>query len=488
MFKVKQPPALIQQAPTAIIFEMKYLHRYLKALGWLALAVGSVAAIGLAALFAANWRDDPLSEAAQQALRYTPPTEQDLEDNGYLILLGLDESAQGDAVADAVTLGRQRLAREIERRHWVEVHGDAADGMPPTLPGKDSGDGILPRRLRCPADATNCFGWYGDHRAEIDALAQAHQAQLQRLAAAARAGQFSNPAPFYLVNELPPLAQLVRAHELWLAQASLHWTQGEPQQAMDIARQAVRLRSRLASNSNSLITSMIALAMQHRELRWLSDASARLTPQIPASVSKGIEELLSTPPSSLRHVLEGEKQFAASVLYSQKHASWGQDLLSNTSIWVFLPQQTLNMSIENLQHMQALSDLPAHQLEAAFSNARQKWHEDNACGAPWMRLRNAAGLCMAAIATLSYQGYVLRVADMDGYRRLVLVQHRATVQRITLADMPAWLADSPPELKNPYTLQPMQWDATTASLVFEGREKQNQNPDQSPIYRITLRH
>jgi len=467
---------------------MKYLRRCLQALGWLALAVGSMAAIFLAALIAANWRDDPLNEAAQKALQYTPPTEQALEDNGYLILLGLDAPTQGDAVANAVTLGRQRLGREIERRRWVEAHGDATDGMPPTLPGKDNGDDVLPKRLRCPADATNCFGWYGDHRAEIDALAQANQAQLQRLAAAARAKQFSNPAPFYLVNELPPFARLIRAHELWLAQASLHWAREQPQQTMDIARQAVQLRIRLASSSNSLITSMIALAMQHRELRWLNDASARLTPQIPAPVSKGIEELLSTPPSSLRHALEGEKQFAASVLYSQKHATWGQDLLSNTGIWAFLPQQTLNMSIENLQHMQALSDLPAHQLEAAFSNARQKWQEDNACGASWMRLRNAAGLCMAAIATLSYQGYVLRVADMDGYRRLVLLQHRAAAQRIALADMPAWLAESPPELRNPYTLQPMQWDAATGSLVFEGHEKQTQNPDQSPVYRIALRH
>jgi len=466
---------------------MKILRRCLKALGWLALAMGSVAALFLAALVAANWRDDPLSEAAQQALRYTPPTEQDLEDNGYLILLGLDAPAQGDAVTDAIALGRQRLAREIERRRWVEAHGDATDGMPPTLPGKDNGDDLLPKRLRCPANEVNCFGWYVGHSTEIDTLAQANQVQLQRLAAAARAKQFSNPAPFYLVNELPPFARLVRAHELWLAQASLHWTRGQPQQAMDIARQAVQLRSRLASNSNSLITSLIALALQHRELRWLSDASARLTPQSPALVSKGIEELLSTPPSSLRHALEGEKQFTASILYSQQHTTWGLGFLGKARIWALLPQQTLNMSIENLQHMQDLSDLPAHQLEAALSNILRKWEDDHAC-APGIRLRNAAGLCMAAIATPSYQGYVLRVADLDGYRRLVLLQHRATVQRITLADMPAWLADSPPELRNPYTLQPMQWDAAAGSLAFEGREKQTQNPDQSPTYRITLRH
>ncbi|NCU67683.1 hypothetical protein GWK50_17835 [Acidovorax sp. 210-6] len=247
-------------------------------------------------LIAANWRDDPLSEAAQQALRYTPPTEQALEDNGYLILLGLDAPLQGDAVADAIALGRQRLAREIERRRWVEAHGDAEEGMPQSIPVESSGDGVLSMRLRCPATESDCFDWYGKHREEIKALVQANQPLMQRLQAAATAAQFSNPAPFYLLAEFPPYARLARAHELWLAQASLEWTRGQPQRAMDIARQAVQLRSRLAHSSNNLLTSMVALAMQYRELRWLSDASAHLTPQMSAKVLKPLEEMLDKPP------------------------------------------------------------------------------------------------------------------------------------------------------------------------------------------------
>ena len=53
--------------------------------------------------------------------------------------------------------------------------------------------------------------------------------------------------------------------------------------------------------------------------------------------------------------------------------------------------------------------------------------------------------------------------------------------------MPAWLAQSPEALRNPYTLEPMQWDAAANSLVFEGREKQNQNPGRSSTYRVRLR-
>ncbi|MDH4419735.1 MAG: hypothetical protein QE485_21200 [Acidovorax sp.] len=477
---------------------MKYLRRCLKALGWLMLALGGLVAVWLAALIAANWNDDALTEAAQRALQYTPPTEQALEGNGYLILMGLDAPAGGDAIGDAIALGRQRLAREIERRRWVEAHGDRQEGMPPSIPAENAGNEVLPDRLRCPVGEADCFAWFVKHGDEVQTLAKTHQALLQRLAAAAGAPQFSNPAPFYLLAEFPPYGRLVRAHELWLAQAALAWVHGQPQQAMDIARQAVQLRSRLASHSNSLIASMIALAMQHRELRWFSDAIAHSRSQTPNTVSEGVEELLSVPLGSLRQALEGEKQFVASLSYSPTDFSalrmpwedppaWWQRPLNRVRGWAYLHQQSLNLSIQNLQQVQALSDLPANRLEEAFFDALRQWNEEIPCPTPLARLRNATGLCMPGMGPSHHQKYIQRIADMDGYRRLVLLQHRASTQQVRVADMPAWLAQSPQALRNPYTLEPMQWDAATRSLVFEGREKQNQNPDQSPTYRIRLR-
>lgn len=476
---------------------MKHLRRCLKALGWLILALGGLAAVGLAALIAANWNDDALTEAAQRALQYTPPTEQALEGNGYVILMGLDAPSGGDAVGDAMALGRKRLAREIERRRWVEAHGDRQDGMPPSITANATLGDVLPDRLRCPVDETDCFAWFVKHGDEVQALAKTHQALLQRLAAAAGAPQFSNPAPFYLLAEFPSYTLLVRAHELLLAQAALEWMHGQPQQAVDIAGQAVQLRSRLSGHSNSLIASMIALAMQHRELRWLSDASAHIEPQTRQDASIKIKELLSTSPSPLNQALEGEKQFVASGMFSLNNPGllntpWDEPLarwrlvLNRASNLAFLPKQTLNLSISNLNQVQAISDLPADKVEAAFSAAMRQWDEDAACS-PWKHLRNAAGVCLAAVGMPNYQRYVQRIADIDGYRRLVLLQHHATLEKVAPADMPAWLAQSPNELHNPYTLKPMQWDATTQSLVFEGREKQNQNPGQSPTYRIRLR-
>lgn len=473
---------------------MKHLRRCLRALSWLLLVLGGLAAMGMAALIAANWNDDALSEAAQQALHYTPPTEQVLESNGYLILMGLDAPAERDTVGNAMALGRKRLAREIERRRWVETHGDRQDGMPPSIDVENSGEDVLPARLRCPVGESDCFAWFVRHGDEVQALAKTHQALLHRLAAAASAPQFSNPAPLYLLADFPPYGRLVRAHELWLAQASLELMHGQPQQAMDIARQAVQLRSRLANSSNSLIAAMIALAMQHRELRWFSDAIAQVTPPTSTSVSKEIEELLSVATGSLRSTMEGEMRFVASGFYLyttvdlfteswDEPPAWWQRVLNKASNWAYLPRQTLNLSIDFLQQAQAINSLPAHQQGDAFSKVMQQL--DGAC-APWKRLRNIAGTCLAAITAPSHQSYFQRVADMDGYRRLVLLQHRAAAEQVAALDLPTWLAQSPQQLRNPYTLEPMQWDAATSSLVFEGRENQHQNPNQSSVYRVRL--
>ena len=94
---------------------MTTVRRCLQALGYVLLGLTVLAIIGLTGLVIANWKDDPLSDAAQQALQYTPPTEAELQGNGYLILLGLDADPGIDPVTSAIALGRKRLTREIER-------------------------------------------------------------------------------------------------------------------------------------------------------------------------------------------------------------------------------------------------------------------------------------------------------------------------------------------------------------------------------------
>ena len=102
----------------------------------------------------------------------------------------------------------------------------------------------------------------------------------------------------------------------------------------------------------------------------------------------------------------------------------------------------------------------------------------------WFGVRNFAGNVLADLGKPNFSNYIQRRFDVDAHRRMVMLMLLAKEQQISDEKMPAWLAQSPENLRNPYTLEPMQWDAATRSLVFEGRESQNQNPGNSKTYRV----
>ncbi|MEG0919970.1 MAG: hypothetical protein RSD57_04670 [Comamonas sp.] len=153
----------------------------------------------------------------------------------------------------------------------------------------------------------------------------------------------------------------------------------------------------------------------------------------------------------------------------------------------FLHGETLNTSTQHLEKINNISQLPAHEQAPAFAEYQQQADElSSSCGASWMRMRNAVGSCVAAMSLPVYLSYLQRVSDLDGSPRLLLLQRKALAESIASADMPAWLETTPQDLRNPYTLQPMQWDTASSSLIFEGKEKQSQNTNRSSSCRIRL--
>lgn len=275
--------------------------------------------------------EHPLSAEAQQALQYTLPTEEQLHDNGFLIIYGLDAlfgADDKDAVTPAISLGRQRIVRELERHAWVQANPAATEGMPSTIDGAKGEGAPLLSALRCPAGAEDCFAWYQQKRTDIEAQIAHYQPLLQRVYAAASARKFSNPLPFYLYTDLPRYTWLVRTQELDLALAALQWVDGAPEKAVTTVAQTSLLRMRLAESSNSLLTSMIALALQYRELHWLSNAVSRITPQTPKSVTTAIDNMLTAAAPNLGSAIGGEKQFTAGVYASLQGASYSNLPLS----------------------------------------------------------------------------------------------------------------------------------------------------------------
>jgi hypothetical protein len=372
--------------------------------------------------------------------------------------------------------------------------------MPSSIDTRDAGgDGVFAAAQHCPAGEADCFAWWGRQRGDILRQVQANAHLLVRFAAVAEAPQFRDLFPFHLVVQFPPFGVLVRVHELQLAHAALLWMDRQPGQALAGVKQASAMRGRLGSGSRNLITSMVALAMQYREQRWLAEAVARSTRETPPAALAQIDELLDAHPPSLRGALDGEMQFSASLLHALRDAptsdlvalpwdqepAWWRVPFDRLSGLGFLPMQTVNLSIENLRRMQAMSDVPADQLDQTLAGLAPLWEADaRKCAAPWRR--NFVGRCMASMAMPAFPSYMRRIHDVEGHRRLVVLLRQARAQGVAVGGMPAWLAESSAGLRNPYTGQPMRWDAAAGELVFEGRETQSQNADGSSTYRVHM--
>lgn len=473
---------------------MTTLRRGLKALNYLARTVATLCAIAFAWLVAVNWVDDPLSDAAKQILQYTPPTEQSLAGNGFLIVAGLDAAAEGDLVDSAYALGQKRLTRSIERRDWALSHYMESDGMPPEVAGAPQTQ--LPSNFVCPTrTTTDCLAWYQAQPNAVDQLLDQHHALLTRYAAAALAPQFNNQFAFDLTYSTPSYKPTSQAHTLLLAKAAVQWPL-HPTDALDTFTIASSLSARLGHNANSVADAWLMLSLRYKEIAWLSNAVATTSASTPAAISAHLSQLLSQPTFGLQSAFRGESQYITALYYVLQQAangnapdlpeskpSWWRSLYARFESIGYLPDATLNQSVANFAQLEALASLPATALQPALD----RWlaqHDDEQCG-PWYGLRNWVGQCLLTISPRP--SYIQRAHDVDGYRRLALLQQQALAQHITAANMPAWLAQSPPALRNPYNLEPMQWDADTNSLVFEGKERQSQNPDGSATYRVPLR-
>ncbi|WP_313296738.1 hypothetical protein [Diaphorobacter sp.] len=454
----------------------------------------AMVALTLGFLWLINARDEPLSEDARSLLVYVAPSPAQLKGNGFLILAGLDaplpEDARFDPSANAIDVGKQRLQREIERHQWYDTHGLAADDalVPPVfkLSAPIPRDEVLPEAVRCPSShAGHCHQWYEQHSETLRALLAQHQPLLDRMDAAANADSFSNPFPVYLTFSLPPYQLLVTAHELQLAKASLYWSAHDYERALQLLERSDRLTHRLAHGANNLVGSMIAVAMQYRMLRWLSSA-LKVDGALPQTIARRIQALLEQPAINLRNGIHGEGQLVihtAGLIGAYAATDWVQNVYFRL---VYLPHETMNRQLHQMQLFSPLATAPADQLDTVNGQAQQQWSDAEKKRLRWWGLRNRAGNQMIAMGAPSYIDFIQRAHDVNAYQRMVLLQLHAAEQRIPAHQMAEWLQTSPAEWRNPYTLEPMRWDANTQSLVFEGRASQSQNPDRSRTYRITL--
>lgn len=458
----------------------------------------------------ANWHDEPLRDDVCPLLAYKAPTSDQLRDNGFLILAGMNAAPPANAkenpVDAAMAAGLEFLQNEQVRREWfLRAKGafEPKDWPPAYKPSNPlSHTDVFPDKLRCrEASVLQCHQWYTRQAAALRPLIARQQPMFARMQAAAQATQFADVMPHYLQSLPPPYQILIATHELQLAQASLLWNEGKQAQALDLLASGDSLTQRLAEPSNPLIASMIALAMQMRTLSWTSSLIASSGQPLHPSIQDRIRERLERPVISLRAGLNSERLNALNMLsvLGNDPRDWGDvsQIAEETARWpakitaqwlqrTYLPNESMNRQMEWWDLFAPIADVSADSQDAEIASAQHQWEELGRQRWNWLGARNAAGKILSNVTMVDYAAYVSRRHDVEAYRRMVLIQWTGHAQHISLAQMPQWLQTTPAAMRNPYTLQPMQWDADAKSLIYEGRKTQTQNLNRSKTYQINF--
>lgn len=482
---------------------LRLLGALWRGLLWLVLALLALLLLCAATLWLFNWRDEPLRPDLQQALDFRPPDAQAMQRNGYFAMLGLTAPASENARA----AGERFFAAQMQGLDSYRLHGLPAAPTEEAFAQQPLALGAL----SCAAATHDCLAHYQRQLPGVRAaLARLAHVQ-QRYLALADAPAYEEVLPPYTLLPRPPYADLRAASELVLMQAAVHLHDGRASDALALLARNAALHQRLVQGARSRLGALSAIGMQLRQQRLISDM-LRQQPELARTQAPAWQAALAADPLPLGPALQGQVNWTVGAAHADFSLSlplswnpgdpWPQQLkgrlLEPLYRLTWLPQATLNRLWLRERAAAALATQPAQRLDAQVYELLRTFPDSGTLDAPagqgfaprlddLRRLHNYVGQALLSIwSPRALVDDIERAHDTEGHRRLVLLQLAALQQNLRPAALPGWLAASPPEWRNPYTLAPMEWDAATDSLLFTGRQTAQQNPDASRQWRLRM--
>lgn len=407
-------------------------------------------------------------------------------DNMYYAIMGFNASAD----RDAHQVGTQILAGFAE---WQTKHASAK----PDSPGFDFaallGNAPLKRpdnfASPCRPESTGCLADIERRAAELDAEITRNTAWLARYRALRAYPAYSELVVISTQMPLPQWTTILHASDLVDAEIAKKMAAAATRQsALDELAAEVRFYERLGTNADLLITRMVAAAALERKYRLASELLARY-PGVVKTHAESLGDITRPLPSQwarLQKVADGEFRWLASA-----HQDISRDIGRQMTLGMgdppvalralesvhgfnaYRPQATLNALARQSRRIGSFYSAPARDIVQGRAEFEQDSGEFN-LWAPRNLLYNPIGKVLLHYGRTSWGEYALRLHDVDGLSRLLFLQR--------LAIEAGFKADASPEiltpllkfdsrLFDPYTQQPMEWEAAEGALRFTGRSE-----------------
>lgn len=424
-----------------------------------------------------NWNDEAPNAAA---LELSKPLAHGVADadNAWLLLVGMG-AAEGE---DPIALGRRR------------VDAFNANGILATMPPASSGDAV-PLAPRLPQDTTpescpwrivNCLDWAQTHAPTLQRLREANALRLSRVARLQTLPQWDNVYRMAIDTPFAEIRDLHLYYDLTALDASNAIASGDAA-ALAAATQrmadTVRFFHRVQGRSQDLITVMVSVTAISRQYTLLDALLDRLDAGQIAALQPTLAAIVEAPAAAVdwSETLRREYQVVLHttddetlniVTDYRRCRERGRDNCLSRSIagLGFKPQATRNRMAENYLGILHAMQQPAPQLKAAMARAADEARErnpfaDGFSGMLRASVYNPIGKVLAAMGPPDFN-YAERVHDAEALRRSLVIKIQALQRGLAPADIAAFLATQPPQLANPWTGQPLDWDPRQREIGF----------------------
>lgn len=432
----------------------------------------------------ANWNDEAPNAAAIK-LTQLPAHDVADADNAWLYLLGIG-AAEG---ADPVVQGR----REVDAFHARLSQGPVAAAR--RLVAKAPEEALPLQRPRWPQDSTaefcphrivDCLDWSQTHAATLLRLRTANAERLRRVPVVLAMPQWDNLAASAEDAPYPDIGDLSLYFDLLAYEAALALDRGDEAKTADVLERmahAVSFFRRVQSRSQDWFSLMISVGLVSRLHRQLSSMLDRFDPDWMEAAQPAIAAILQAPASPVdwNETVRREYQYFVSVGVDRLTATLTRDLPGcmdrgeptclgrRITGFSYQPQATSNQAAENFRDMLSALTNDARHYKLAYAQAQERIRERNATfDSTGSSLRTVAynplGRFLVAAANPKLDG--APVHDAEVLRRSVVLKAEALRRGLQPDEIPAFLAAQPTALRNPWTGEPLSWDAHRRSVSF----------------------
>lgn len=455
-------------------------NRIWRLLRWPLLVVVTLPVLWLVA----NWNDEAPSAAAIELSR--PPAHGVADaDNAWLYLLGIG-AAEGE---DPVALGR----RQVDAFHARLNQGPAAAAR--RLAAEAPEDALPLQRPRSPQDSTSeycphrivdCLDWSQAHAQTLLRLRTANAVRLQRVPALFALPQWDNVAANAEHTPYPDTGDVSLYFDLLAYDAALALDSGDEAKVADVLERmanAVSFLRRVQSRSQDWLSLMLSVALVSRQHRQLSSMLDRFEPGQIDAVQPAIAAILQAPatPVDWNESVRREYQYFVNVGVDLLTRTLTRDLpgcmdrgeprcLGRRIVGVsYQPQATSNLAAENFRDWLAALSADARDFKLAHAQAQERVRQRTATfdgiGSSLRTVaHNPFGRILVAASLPNLDG--TPVHDAEALRRSVLLKAEALRRGLEPDEIPAFLAAQPAALRNPWTGEPLSWDAHRRSVSF----------------------